>query len=238
VGNQTLCGQRQAMAKVLIVEDDPGVCETVKDWLENQHHTVEVVGCGEDALAYIKTYEFEVIILDLYLPDIDGLEVLQRYRASGGNARILILTGRNEVRDRERGLDLGADDYLGKPFHPRELAARLRALLRRNQAQSSTTLTVGGFVLDLVGCKLLRNGEAIQLLPKEFALMELFMRSPDQIFHPDQILSKAWTADTETSAETLRVHIKRLRDKIDVEGKPSPIQNLKGFGYKLESANC
>ena len=226
------------MAKVLIVEDDPGVCETVKDWLENQHHTVEVVNCGQDAVEYLKTYDYDVIILDLWLPDIDGLEVLQRYRSGGGTARVLCLTGRNEVRDREHGLDLGADDYLGKPFHPRELAARLRALLRRDSMNTSAQLTVGSFVLDLTGLKLLRNGEPIQLLPKEFTLMELFMRNPNQVFHPDQILQKVWTADSETSAETLRVHIKRLRDKIDVEGKPSPIQNIKGLGYKLDSDKC
>ncbi len=226
------------MAKVLIVEDDPEICTTVKDWLENQLHTVEVVGCGEDALEYLKTYDFDVIILDLYLPDIDGLEVLQKYRAKGGVARVLILTGRNEVRDRERGLDLGADDYLGKPFHPRELAARLRALIRRNTMGSSTQLAVGRFVLDLTTLKLLRNGEAIQLLPKEFTLMELFMRNPDQVFHPEQILQKIWSADTETSPETLRVHIKRLRDKIDIEGTPSPIQNIKGMGYKLDREKC
>lgn len=226
------------MAKVLIVEDDPGVCETVKDWLENQFHSVEIAGCGEEALEYLRSYDFDVIILDLYLPDIDGLEVLQKYRAKGGAARVLILTGRNEVNDRERGLDLGADDYLGKPFHPRELAARLRALIRRNSMDSSTKLTVGKFVLDLTGLKLLRNGEPIQLLPKEFTLMELFMRNPDQVFHPEQILQKIWSADTETSPETLRVHIKRLRDKIQVEGKPSPIQNIKGMGYKLDRENC
>ncbi len=226
------------MAKVLIVEDDPEICTTVKDWLENQLHTVEAVGRGEDALEYLKTYDFDVIILDLYLPDIDGLEVLQKYRAKGGAARVLILTGRNEVRDRERGLDLGADDYLGKPFHPRELAARLRALIRRNTMDSSTQLTVGRFVLDLSLLKLLRNGEAIQLLPKEFTLMELFMRNPDQVFHPDQILQKVWSADSETSPETLRVHIKRLRDKIEVAGEPSPIQNIKGMGYKLDREKC
>ena len=226
------------MAKVLIVEDDPGVCETVKDWLENQNHTVEIVDRGEDAIEYLKTYAYDVIILDLYLPDIDGLDVLQRYRAAGGTARVLILTGRNEVRDRERGLDLGADDYLGKPFHPRELAARLRALLRRDSMNTSTQLKVGMFVLHLTGVKLLRNEEPIQLLPKEFALMELFMRNPDQIFNPEQILQKAWTADTETSPETLRVHIKRLRDKIDIDGKPSAIQNIKGLGYKLNSEQC
>lgn len=226
------------MAKVLIVEDDPGVCETVKDWLENQNHTVEIVDCGEDAVEYLKTYSYDVIILDLYLPDIDGLDVLQRYRAAGGNARVLILTGRNEIRDRERGLDLGADDYLGKPFHPRELAARLRALLRRDSMNNSTQLKIGIFVLDLTAVRLLRDNEPIQLLPKEFALMELFMRNPDQIFHPEQILQKVWTADAETSPETLRVHIKRLRDKIDIAGKPSVIQNVKGLGYKLNSENC
>lgn len=226
------------MAKVLIVEDDQGVCETVKDWLENQLHTVEAVHCGDDAIEYLKTYSYDVIILDLYLPDIDGLEVLQRYRAAGGAARVLILTGRNEVRDRERGLDLGADDYLGKPFHPRELAARLRALIRRDSMNTSTQLIVGKFVLDLTALKLSRGGESIQLLPKELTLMELFMRNPDHIFNTEQILQKVWTADAETSPETLRVHIKRLRDKIDVEAKPSAIQNIKGLGYKLSSENC
>ncbi|HIA51933.1 MAG TPA: response regulator transcription factor [Candidatus Melainabacteria bacterium] len=226
------------MAKVLIVEDDIGICETVKDWLENQLHTVEAVHCGEDAIEYLKTYDYDVIILDLYLPDIDGLDILQKYRATGGTARVLILTGRNEVRDRERGLDLGADDYLGKPFHPRELAARLRALIRRDSMNTSTQLIVGKFLLDLTKLKLMRNGEAIQLLPKELTLMELFMRNPDHVFNAEQILQKVWSADAETSPETLRVHIKRLRDKIDVEGQPSAIQNIKGLGYKLSSENC
>lgn len=226
------------MAKVLIVEDDLGVCGTVKDWLEDQMHSVEVANCAAEAVEFIKSYDFDVIILDLYLPDTDGLVILQNYRNSGGTARVLILTGRNEVADRERGLDLGADDYLGKPFHPRELAARLRALLRRDDMNSSTQLKVGRYVLNLSTFQLTNDDQTVVLLPKEFSLMEMFMRNPDQVYSSDQILLKCYPADTETGPETVRVHIKRLRDKISVDGKPSPIQNIKGFGYKLVRENC
>ena len=223
------------MAKVLVVEDDPGIQNAVGDWLESQFHTVEVAENGFDALEFLKTYEFEVVVLDLNLPDIDGLKVLKEYRARGGVARVLILSARSEIVDREIGLDQGADDYLIKPFHPRELSARLRALLRRPAVEASPVITVGSLALDVATFSLTRNGQPIKLQPKEFALLEFFMRHPDRVFSADAILEKVWKADSDISSDTLRVHIKRLRDKLDIEGLPSPIQTLKGVGYRLDS---
>lgn len=226
------------MAKILLVEDDPSVCGTISDWLTSQLHTVECVEKGEVARDLLSTYSYDLVILDLSLPDIDGLEVLTTYRKKGGTAPILILTGRQAVTDREKGLDLGADDYLCKPFHVRELSARLRALLRRPQSFAQPKIEVGALTLDPDSCAVLRNGKAIRLQPKEFALLELFMKNPDRTFSAQAILDRLWQSDADTSLDTVRVHITKLRSRIDLEGQGSVIETIKGVGYKLDSAAC
>lgn len=226
------------MAKILVVEDDPSVSGTINDWLTSQLHTVELVDKGCEAIELLEAYPYDLIVLDLHLPDMDGLDVLRSYRNNGGESPVLILTGRNSVSDRERGLDAGADDYLVKPFHVRELSARVRALMRRPPALTQTKLVVGKFVLEPDDCAVVRDGKSIKLQPKEFALLELFMRNPGRIFSSEALLSRIWQSDTETSSDTIRVHITKLRSKIDIEGRTSAITTIKGVGYKLNPEAC
>lgn len=231
-------GYNTGMAKILLIEDDESVCEAICDFLTNQLHTVEVASLARDAIALLETFPFDAIVLDLGMPDLEGLEVLNAYRKSGGTAPVLILTGRQSLDDREIGLDSGADDYLCKPFHVRELSARLRALLRRAPALRQSTPSIGDLVLDRDTCALIRGARSIRLRPKEFALLELFMRNPDRIFNAEAIIDRLWQSDTDTSPEIVRVHITKLRNKVDIEGQPSLITTIKGVGYKFESAAC
>ncbi|HEY9784525.1 MAG TPA: response regulator transcription factor [Candidatus Obscuribacterales bacterium] len=226
------------MAKILVVEDDPSVSGTINDWLTSQLHVVEIAATGNEAVELLEAYPYDLIVLDLHLPDIDGLEILKKYRNGGGTAPVLILTGRQSVSDRERGLDAGADDYLCKPFHVRELSARLRALMRRAPTPASPKLTVGNLTLDPDNCAAVRDGKSIKLQPKEFALLELFMRNPGRIFSSEALLDRVWQSDSETSPDTIRVHITKLRSKIDLEGKASVISTIKGVGYKLDAEAC
>lgn len=221
------------MPKVLIVEDDLQVAVSVKDWLLFEKYLVEHVTTGSQALDMIKAYDYDLVILDINLPMLSGLEVCRRYRDGGGACPILMLTGQDAVDDRANGLDAGADDYLTKPFHLKELSARVRALLRRPGEIVSNVLKAGNLVLDSTKHSLIINGEQVHLPRMEFALLEFLMRHQDQIFSASTLLERVWTADSEKSPETIRTTIKKLRNKIDSDGVPSLIQNVHGVGYKL-----
>lgn len=222
------------MAKILMVEDDLELAQTVQDYLSAQMHAIESVPEGKEALDRLRLYEYDLVILDLSLADMDGLTVLEQYRKSGGQKPVLILTGRTEIESRERGLDLGADDYLIKPFNSRELAARLRALLRRPTELKESKIVCGNLSLDKTLQQVSKDGRVLDLQPKEYALLDLFMRHPGEIFSPDAILNKLWRSDSDTAPDAVRVHLTRLRSKIDDPGKESIIQNIRGVGYKLE----
>lgn len=222
------------MAKVLIIDDDVQLCATIKGWLSVDHHNVEISNDGDDALNRLRLSEYDLIILDVGMPGKSGLEVLQEFRSRGGATPVLMLTGKNSVDDVERGFETGADDYLTKPFHGRELTARLRALLRRPGSIVGTILTVGDLVLDRENYRVARNGSPIELLPKEFDLLEFFMRNVNRVFTAEALLNRVWTADSEATTDAVTSCIKRLRKKIDVEGKPSMIRTMRGVGYKLE----
>lgn len=221
------------MPKILIVEDDLQVAVSVKDWLLFEKYLVEHVTTGSQALDMIKAYDYDLVILDINLPMLSGLEVCRRYRDGGGACPILMLTGQDAVDDRANGLDAGADDYLTKPFHLKELSARVRALLRRPGEIVSNVLKAGNLVLDSTKHSLIINGEQVHLPRMEFALLEFLMRHQDQIFSASTLLERVWTADSEKSPETIRTTIKKLRNKIDTDGVPSLIQNVHGVGYKL-----
>lgn len=222
------------MAKVLVIEDEPDFSELIGSWLKNEHYTVEVVGNGEDGLDRLKFYKYDVIILDWVLPGVSGVEVCRTFRNSGGVTPILMLTSKKHVDEKEAGLDAGADDYLTKPFELKELSARVRALLRRPNAFSGSVLKVGNLVLEPNSFRVTREGEEISLLPKEFALLEFLMRHPNQVFSAEAILDRVWASESEASPETIRTYIKRLRKKLDTEGKPSMLATVHGVGYKLE----
>lgn len=223
------------MAKILLVEDEPDFSELISGWLKNDHYLIESVENGEDAMDRLRFYKYDLVILDWMLPGISGVDVCKRYRSSGGTTPILMLTAKRHVDEKEAGLDAGADDYLTKPFELKELSARIRALLRRPSAFSGNVLKVGNLVLESNSFKVTRDGEDVQLLPKEFALLEFLMRHPNQVFSAEAILDRVWSSDSEASPETIRTYIKRLRKKLDVEGTPSLLSTVHGVGYKLEA---
>ncbi|MBX9947767.1 MAG: response regulator transcription factor [Candidatus Obscuribacterales bacterium] len=222
------------MAKILLVEDDLEVCEVVSDWLTDEHYTIDVVNSGSEAIERLRFDKYDVLIFDWQLPDLTGIEICKRFRSKGGNTPVLMLTGKAEITDKETGLDAGADDYLTKPFHPRELSARVRALLRRSGELKPNVLTCGDIELDPQAFKVTKGGKEITLLPKEFALLEFFLRHPNQVFSPEALLDRVWSAESEASPDTIRVHITKLRGKIETEGQPSPIKTIHRQGYKWE----
>ncbi|HEY9776808.1 MAG TPA: response regulator transcription factor [Planktothrix sp.] len=222
------------MAKVLIADDDVGLCTTIKGWLSLDHHNVEIVHDGEDALARLKVYDYDLIILDIGMPGLSGFEVLTSYRSNGGVSPVLFLTGKNTIEDVERGFAAGADDYLRKPFHGKELTARVKALLRRPQSLVGNVLGFGALSLDRENYRVTKDGAELQLLPKEFALLEFFMRHPNRVFAPEALLNRVWTAESEATVDAVTTCIKRLRQKIDDEGKQSYIRTVRGAGYRLE----
>lgn len=225
------------MSKILIVEDEEHLASAVADWLKRDNHTVEIVGNGQEAMARLGVYKYDLLILDLMLPGLNGIEICRRFRGSSGVTPILMLTARDTIDDKSAGLDAGADDYLTKPFHLKELSSRVRALLRRSPQFSGDSLAFGSLVLDTAAGRLTKDGQDIYLLPREFNLLEFFMRHPNQLFTAEALLERVWVSDTMASCDTVRTHIKTLRRKIDTEGQPSRVTNIPGKGYRFEGAD-
>jgi len=223
------------MAKILIVEDDASVAENVQDFLVSEGNVVEIAATAENAQELVKSFPYDLIILDWSLPKLSGVGFLQQYRAAGGNLPVLMLTGKESITDKEVGLDSGADDYITKPFHLRELSARIRALLRRPNTQIGTVISIADLVIDTVARTVTKGGQPVELLPKEYALLELFFRNPNQYFDGDSILERVWHSESDAGPGTVRTTMARLRKKIDTEGRESIIKNDRGFGYKLET---
>lgn len=221
------------MAKLLFVDDDDELRSLCIAWFD-QKYVVETVGNGKDALLLAEGSYFDLIILDLGLPDCDGTELLKKLRTAGGATPVLVLTGRSDVNSKVELLDLGADDYLTKPFHFKELEARVHSLLRRpREAFVSNTLKAGPITLNLTNARVRRNGEEIILTPTEFALLEFFMRHPNQTFSQESLMQRVWSNDSAASPDIVRVYITRLRKKLEIEGEPPIIENQRGHGYIL-----
>ncbi len=222
------------MAKILLVDDDTSLADTVARYLkQTEHYVVECAHTGEDALFMMRTYGYDAVVLDWGLPEMSGLEVLNQYRDQGGKCRILMLTAKSEITNKERGFNAGADDYLTKPFTIKELALRLKALLRRPVDIVSDELRIADIVLNSKTFAVTKNGQTVDLTRKEFALLELLMRNPNQVFSPEAIMDRLWKSESDASTDSIKVWIKRLRNKI--EGDDSRlIKNVHGVGYKLE----
>ncbi len=223
------------MAKILVVEDNPEMAKNILEHLKEEKHVAEWAECGDVALTLLATYHFDLIILDVMLPDMQGTEVCTRYRSQQGETPILMLTGMNSIDAKEKGLDSGADDYLTKPFDLRELSARIRALLRRPQVLRGDALKARTVVLDTQTLRVTRAGVPIKLLAKEFALLEYLLRRKDQVLSVEDLLNNVWKSDSESSPDAVRQTIKRLRTKIDAAGEPSLITTVVGLGYTIES---
>lgn len=222
------------MSKILFVDDDKQLAAVASDWLTAEKYVVDVVNDGNEALSRLEFYPYDLVVLDLTLPGLDGVQVCRQHRAAGGSTPIIMLTGRTEVEQKMEGLDSGADDYLTKPFELRELSARVRALLRRPKSVVSEVLQAGPIKLDTKAQKLTRDGVEIRLLPQQMLLLEFFMRNPREVFSSEALLDRIWSSEAETSPDTVRVHITRIRQKLDEEGKPSFIRTLHRIGYSFD----
>lgn len=223
------------MAKLLLIEDDNTLSIVVESYLKRDGHDVERAGTFEDAYRLIEKNTYDLIVLDWTLPDGSGIELLKQFRQKGGATLCLILTGRKEVKEKEIGFDSGGDDYLTKPFHIKELGARVRALLRRPAHFHSNVLSIHNITLDINTHEVTKNGVSIKLHPQEFALLELLLKNPDRVFSSEELLDRIWKSESGASAETLRTSMRRLRKRIDEPDAPSLIENIHSVGYKLRT---
>lgn len=220
---------------LLIVDDEPKVVTLLKRALERDGHTLEVATSGNDALRAVRDAKFDALILDVMIPAPDGLEVCRRLRRDGDWTPVLLLTGRGAVEDRVSGLDAGADDYLPKPFSLTELSARLRAITRRAEQSEAEVLQVGDLLLDPAAHRVLRKGQSIELTPKEFALLELFMRRRGEVLTRSVILDHVWDFAYEGGSNVVDVYVRYLRDKVDRPFGERSIETVRGVGYRLRS---
>lgn len=222
------------MSKILVVEDEIELAEQVRRCLLREQHIVEMVHDGQAALDHLRVNNYDLLVLDWMMPKMTGIEVCQWQRARGEKTPILMLTARVDIEDKELGLDSGADDYLTKPFHLRELLARVRALLRRG-VSATNELKAGALVLDPTARRLSRDGMEIKLEPKEMNLLEFLMRHPNQTFKAEALIARVWESDSEISPDAIRVYVRGLRKKIDLFGGRSIIGTVHGSGYRLDS---
>ncbi|MDE1890685.1 MAG: response regulator [Planctomycetota bacterium] len=220
--------------RILVIEDEKKLATYLKKGLEENHSAVDVSHDGEEGLFMLNTNEYDLVILDILLPKKNGLEILQEARKNGKNMPILLLTAKDAVEEKARGLDFGADDYVVKPFSFIELMARIRALFRRGKVNYQTQLTVGDLVLDVVAHRLYRNGQPIDITNKEFALLEFFMRNINTVLTRTQIAEHVWDYNFDSLTNIIDVFVNRLRNKIDNDRANKLIHTIKGVGYILK----
>ena len=223
--------------RILLVEDEARVASFIRQGLKEEFYTVDVTSDGEEALDIALTEEYDLIILDVRLPLRDGISVCRELRAQGNKTPILMLTARDSVHDRVRGLDAGADDYLVKPFAFEELLARLRALARRPAEVQDSTLQMENLTLDTRTHLARRDSEAIELSAREYRLLEFLMRRPGQVLTRTQIAEQVWGYDFDANSNVVDVYIRYLRRKVDDQFEPKLIQTVRGVGYKLEASH-
>jgi DNA-binding response OmpR family regulator len=219
--------------KILIVEDQPRVGLFVEKALSEQNFAPELVGTCADARQTVAKSQYAAIILDLGLPDGDGLDLLREWRASGLDSPVLILSARDAIADRIKGLNLGADDYLPKPFSVDELVARVRTLLRRNTGAKTTLLKHGPLQIDLVAHVVTFHGARVDMTSREFSLLEFFLQNPGRILTRTLIAEKVWEASYDMETNLIDVYVRRLRKKFDHSPDRPLIKTVRGTGYEL-----
>jgi two-component system, OmpR family, response regulator len=221
--------------RVLIVEDELRMASLIRRGLFQEGLAVDVAGSGEDALWMAQASEYDAIVLDVMLPGINGFETCRRLRTSGVWSPVLMLTARDSVEDRVAGLDTGADDYLVKPFAFAELLARLRAIARRGEHERPSVLEAGDLRLDPATRRVWRDSTEIQLSTKEFAMLETFMRRPDEVLSRLHLLEHAWDFAYENRSNVVDVYIRHLRTKIDEPFGRHSLETIRGAGYRLRA---
>ncbi len=222
--------------RILVIEDEKKVASFIKKGLEEEHYAVDTAYDGEIGLYMADVNEYDLIVLDLMIPKIDGLEVLKRIRSSKNNVPILILTAKNTVEDIVKGLDSGCDDYLTKPFNFMVFLARIRALLRREKIEKEPLIKMSDLTLSPVTHKVTRSGSEIELTSKEYALLEYFIRNPDRVLTRTMISEHVWDYHFDSLTNVVDVYVNYLRKKIDKDFEPKLIHTIRGVGYIL-SAN-
>jgi DNA-binding response OmpR family regulator len=222
--------------RILVVDDDRRLCSVVKRGLIEEAYAVDVTHDGEEGEYCAEINSYDLIILDIMMPKKDGIEVCRELRTKNIDTPILMLTARDAVDDRVRGLDAGADDYLVKPFAFSELLARVRALLRREAVSKSPELKVGDLVLNTLTREIWRGNKAIELTTKEYVILEYLMRHPNVVITRTMLEEHAWDYDFDSMSNLVDVYIRRLRRKIDIVGLQSMIQTVRGAGYRLKAA--
>lgn len=223
--------------KLLVAEDEPKTGVYLQQGLTEAGFTVDRVMTGTDALQKAQSEAYDLLILDVMMPGLDGWEVLRKIRAAGKDVPVLFLTARDGVDDRVKGLELGADDYLVKPFAFSELLARVRTLLRRgNGGSAQTTMKMADLEVDLLKRRATRNGKRIDLTAKEFALLELLMRRRGEVLPKSLIASQVWDMNFDSDTNVIEVAIRRLRAKIDDDFAPKLIHTARGMGYMMDVA--
>ncbi len=222
--------------RILVVEDDKGTARFIQKGLSEEGFMTDVVSGGEEGMFMATTEIYDLIILDVMLPEINGFEVLRTIRQKGVSTPVLFLTAKDEKEDIIHGLDLGADDYLVKPFAFAELIARIRAVLRRGQTSDQMQkLIIGDLVLDRVTRQARRNDKIIELTAKEFQLLEYMMRNAGQILTKTMILDRVWGYDFDTHSNIIEVHVNRLRAKVDKDFSTKLIHTVRGVGYVIKT---
>ena len=226
-------------AKLLLVEDDPALAELLEYRFVNEGYSVRTTSDGDDALLLASEDTPDLVILDWMIEGTSGIEVCRRLRRDKATAHvpIIMLTARETEDDRVRGLDTGADDYLTKPFSPRELLARVAAVMRRiRPVLAGETIEVGDLSLDPVAHRVTRRGQTMRLGPTEYRMLKFFMESPGRVFSRNQLLDGVWGTESDIELRTVDVHIRRLRKAIEINGADDPIRTVRSAGYSIEPA--
>lgn len=229
------------MAKILVVDDETNILELIKFNLEKDGHQVITTTSGEEGLRLAKIEQPDLIILDVMLPEPDGLEVCRRLRSDQVTSMVpvLMVSARDDTLDRVMGLEMGADDYIPKPFSPRELSARVKAALRRTKHKkpalmTSRELKSGGIILDIEKFQVQVEGEVVNFTPKEFKLLKILMSRPGKVFTREQLLDRVWGFDFNVDTRTVDVHVRYVRQKIEPDpANPTYIKTVRGVGYKF-----
>jgi len=219
--------------KILVIEDEHLIATSIKKGLEQERYTADIAFDGIEGYDLASTGDYDIILLDLMLPGLDGLSICKKLRDEKNNTPILMLTAKSQLEDKVKGLDCGADDYLAKPFAFEELLARIRALSRRPQQTTNKVLVVGDLTLDTATYQVKRANKEIRLSSKEYSLLECLMRHSNQILNKDQLIQHVWSYESDILPNTVEVYIRNLRQKIDKPFKNKLIQTIRGFGYKL-----
>lgn len=222
------------MAKILVVEDDLATGLLIQTWMEHIKHVVELVDDGNEAIDRLRIYSYDLVVLDWNLPGKNGIEICKAYRSAGGRAPLLMLTSKSSIEDKSEGLYGGADDYLTKPFDVKELTARVAALLRRPASYTADIVEIGQIKIDKISNTVYVDGKEVRLVPKEYALLETFMRHPNQLFSADRLIELIWSSESDTTASVVKAHIYNLRKKLGNLSSPL-IENIHSKGYKLHT---